>query len=88
MQTCTNAYYNVNLNPHTEVAILGGAKIGLVQFPMAILNPGDYVLLPDPGYPDFLSGSRFRRCTLRYNAITKRELLFTSCYNSLSGSSD
>ncbi|CAM5193200.1 Aminotransferase OS=Ureibacillus acetophenoni OX=614649 GN=SAMN05877842_10621 PE=4 SV=1 [Ureibacillus acetophenoni] len=48
--------YDVDLNPHTEVAILGGAKIGLVEFPMAILNPGDYVLLPDPGYPDYLSG--------------------------------
>lgn len=48
--------YNVEINPDTEVAILGGTKIGLVELPMAILNPGDYMLLPDPGYPDYLSG--------------------------------
>nr|WP_106783355.1 pyridoxal phosphate-dependent aminotransferase [Lysinibacillus timonensis] len=48
--------YNVDIDPHTEVAIMGGAKIGLVELPMAILNPGDSMLLPDPGYPDYLSG--------------------------------
>ncbi|MBD8032687.1 pyridoxal phosphate-dependent aminotransferase [Solibacillus merdavium] len=48
--------YNVEIDPHTEVAILGGTKIGLVELPLALLNPGDYMLLPDPGYPDYLSG--------------------------------
>ncbi|SOC39599.1 pyridoxal phosphate-dependent aminotransferase [Ureibacillus acetophenoni] len=48
--------YDVEIDPHKEVAILGGAKIGLVELPIAILNPGDSMLLPDPGYPDYLSG--------------------------------
>jgi aminotransferase len=48
--------YNVDIDPNTEVAIIGGSKIGLVELPLAILNPGDYMLLPDPGYPDYLSG--------------------------------
>ena len=48
--------YNVDIDPNTEVAILGGTKVGLVELPLAILNPGDYMLLPDPGYPDYLSG--------------------------------
>ncbi|MET4563549.1 aminotransferase [Lysinibacillus parviboronicapiens] len=48
--------YNVDIDPNTEVAILGGTKIGLVELPLAVLNPGDYMLLPDPGYPDYLSG--------------------------------
>ncbi|KGR92391.1 aminotransferase [Ureibacillus massiliensis 4400831 = CIP 108448 = CCUG 49529] len=48
--------YDVDIDPTTEVAILGGAKIGLVELPMAMLNPGDSMLLPDPGYPDYLSG--------------------------------
>ncbi len=48
--------YNVDINPDTEVAILGGTKIGLVELPMAVLNPGNTMLLPDPGYPDYLSG--------------------------------
>ena len=48
--------YGVDIDPDTEIAILGGTKIGLVELPFAILNPGDYMLLPDPGYPDYLSG--------------------------------
>ncbi|MDM5246266.1 pyridoxal phosphate-dependent aminotransferase [Lysinibacillus sp. G4S2] len=48
--------YNVDIDPETEVAILGGTKIGLVELPLAVLNPGDTILLPDPGYPDYLSG--------------------------------
>lgn len=48
--------YNVDINPNTEVAILGGTKVGLVELPLAVLNPGDSMLLPDPGYPDYLSG--------------------------------
>lgn len=37
------------------VAILGGSKTGLVELPLALLNPGDTLLLPDPGYPDYFS---------------------------------
>ncbi|MET1013056.1 MAG: pyridoxal phosphate-dependent aminotransferase, partial [Paenisporosarcina sp.] len=48
--------YNVDVDPLTEVAVLFGTKIGLVELPMAVLNPGDLMLLPDPGYPDYLSG--------------------------------
>ena len=48
--------YNVDIDPNTEVAIIGGSKIALVELPMALLNAGDTMLLPDPGYPDYLSG--------------------------------
>ncbi|WP_339251151.1 pyridoxal phosphate-dependent aminotransferase [Sporosarcina sp. FSL W8-0480] len=48
--------YGVDVNPDTEVAILGGSKIGLVEIPLAMMNEGDLLLLPDPGYPDYLSG--------------------------------
>ena len=48
--------YNVDIDPNTEVAVLGGTKVGLVELPLALLNAGDYMLLPDPGYPDYLSG--------------------------------
>lgn len=48
--------YGVELDVNTEVAILGGTKIGLVELPLALLNEGDTMLLPDPGYPDYLSG--------------------------------
>lgn len=49
--------YGVHINSNTEVAIMSGTKTGLVELPMALLNPGDYMLLPDPGYPDYLSGA-------------------------------
>lgn len=48
--------YGVNINPDKEVAILFGGKAGLVEIPQCLLNPGDTMLVPDPGYPDYLSG--------------------------------
>ncbi|BAP86729.1 diaminopimelate aminotransferase [Paucilactobacillus hokkaidonensis JCM 18461] len=49
--------YGASFDPEKEVAILGGSKIGLVELPWALMNPGDTFLLPDPGYPDYLSGA-------------------------------
>lgn len=48
--------YDVIIDPTTEVAILPGTKTGLVELSQCLLNPGDSVLVPDPGYPDYLSG--------------------------------
>ena len=33
-----------------------GGKAGLVELPICFTNPGDTILVPDPGYPDYLSG--------------------------------
>ncbi|WP_308419022.1 pyridoxal phosphate-dependent aminotransferase [Virgibacillus oceani] len=48
--------YGVKIDPYNEVAILIGAKAGLVELSQCLLNKGDTALLPDPGYPDYLSG--------------------------------
>ncbi|PYZ96048.1 LL-diaminopimelate aminotransferase [Alteribacter lacisalsi] len=48
--------YDVDVDPNTEVAVLFGAKTGLVEISQCLLNPGDTALLPDPGYPDYMSG--------------------------------
>lgn len=48
--------YGVDVDPETEVAIMFGSKAGLVELSQCLLNPGDTALLPDPGYPDYLSG--------------------------------
>jgi L-glutamine---4-(methylsulfanyl)-2-oxobutanoate aminotransferase len=48
--------YGVKIDPDHEVAILFGGKAGLVEIPQCLLNPGDSVLVPDPGYPDYWSG--------------------------------
>ncbi|QWU46633.1 pyridoxal phosphate-dependent aminotransferase [Bacillus sp. NP247] len=54
--TFYNREYGVKLNPKTEVSILFGGKAGLVELPICFTNPGDTILVPDPGYPDYLSG--------------------------------
>jgi len=41
----------VELNPKTQVLTLIGAKEGLAHLPWAFVNPGEPVLVPDPGYP-------------------------------------
>ncbi|MBU9723045.1 MULTISPECIES: pyridoxal phosphate-dependent aminotransferase [Bacillaceae] len=48
--------YDVELDPEKEVAVLFGAKTGLVEISQCLLNPGDTALVPDPGYPDYWSG--------------------------------
>ena len=45
--------YDVTLNPETEVLPLMGSKEGIMHISMAFLNPGDEVLVPNPGYPTY-----------------------------------
>ncbi|BAC12376.1 transaminase [Oceanobacillus iheyensis HTE831] len=47
--------YQVDLDPDTEIAVLFGSKIGLVELPLALMNPNEWMMLPNPGYPDYLS---------------------------------
>lgn len=47
--------YGVTLNPATEVLPLLGSKEGILYASMAFLNPGDGVLVPNPGYPAYRS---------------------------------
>ncbi|BGE81489.1 aminotransferase class I/II-fold pyridoxal phosphate-dependent enzyme [Staphylococcus petrasii] len=48
--------YHVTLDKDDEVCILYGTKNGLVALPTCIVNSGENVLLPDPGYTDYLAG--------------------------------
>lgn len=48
--------FNVLLNPNTDISLLMGSQDGLVHFPMVLCNPGDYVLVPDPGYTAYETG--------------------------------
>lgn len=50
--------YKVKLNPAKEVLPLIGSKEGIMHLSMAFLNPGDQVLIPDPGYPTYTSVTR------------------------------
>jgi len=45
--------FGVQLDPNTEILPLMGSKEGVFQVSMAFLNPGDQVLIPNPGYPTY-----------------------------------
>ena len=47
--------YDVDLNPDTEVQPLIGSKEGILHITLALVNPGEEVLVPDPGYPTYTS---------------------------------
>jgi L-glutamine---4-(methylsulfanyl)-2-oxobutanoate aminotransferase len=75
--------YGVEIDPETEVAIMFGTKTGLVELPMCLLNEGDLMLLPDPGYPDYLSGAVL--ANVRYETFPlKAENDFLPNYHALS----
>ncbi|MBA8778489.1 aminotransferase class I/II-fold pyridoxal phosphate-dependent enzyme [Staphylococcus schleiferi subsp. coagulans] len=48
--------FNVTLDPEKEICLFYGTKNGLVALPTCVIEPGDEVLLPDPGYTDYLAG--------------------------------
>jgi LL-diaminopimelate aminotransferase len=49
--------FNVSLDPKTEVLTLIGSKEGIAHTPLAFVDPGDVVLIPDPGYPVYRIGT-------------------------------
>ena len=51
--------FGVTLNPEGEVHALIGSKEGIGHLPLALVNPGDTVLVPDPGYPVYRSSTIF-----------------------------
>jgi len=51
-------WYRVDLNPTTEIQPLIGSKEGILHITLAFVNPGDSVLVPNPGYPTYTSASR------------------------------
>ena len=51
-------WYQVTLDPDTEVLPLMGSKEGIMHICMTYLNEGDEVLIPDPGYPTYASAVR------------------------------
>jgi LL-diaminopimelate aminotransferase len=48
-------YFHVMLDPDKEILPLMGSKEGIMHISMAFVNPGDEVLIPDPGYPTYSS---------------------------------
>lgn len=51
-------WYDVDLDPKTEIQPLIGSKEGILHISLAFLNPEDGVLVPNPGYPTYSSVSK------------------------------
>lgn len=51
-------WFGVDLNPDTEIQPLIGSKEGILHVTLAFVNPGDKVLVPNPGYPTYTSLSK------------------------------
>lgn len=57
-------WYGVELNPKNEIQPLIGSKEGILHISLAFLNPGDGVLVPNPGYPTYSSVSNLVQARL------------------------
>ncbi|MDE6721727.1 MAG: aminotransferase class I/II-fold pyridoxal phosphate-dependent enzyme [Bacteroidaceae bacterium] len=51
-------WFDVTLDPATEIQPLIGSKEGILHVTLALCNPGDKVLVPNPGYPTYTSLSK------------------------------
>ncbi|MBO7417400.1 MAG: aminotransferase class I/II-fold pyridoxal phosphate-dependent enzyme [Bacteroidaceae bacterium] len=51
-------WYNVDLDANKEIQPLIGSKEGILHVTLAFVNPGDQVLVPNPGYPTYTSLSK------------------------------
>ena len=63
--------FGVNLDPKTEVLSLIGSKEGIAHIPLAFVNPGDYVLVPTPGYPVYRVSTLFAGGTPYFLTLRK-----------------
>ncbi|MDE5869626.1 MAG: aminotransferase class I/II-fold pyridoxal phosphate-dependent enzyme [Muribaculaceae bacterium] len=63
-------YYDVTLDASKEILPLIGSKEGIMHVTMAFVNPGDAVLVPDPGYPTYTSVSKLAGAEIIKYALT------------------
>ncbi|MCK9582269.1 MAG: LL-diaminopimelate aminotransferase [Endomicrobiales bacterium] len=84
-QAVSNWYkerFNVSIDPITEVWSLLGSKEGIGHFHLAFINPGDYVLIPEPGYPVYNTGTIFSN-GIAYFMPLKEENGFLPDFNAI-----
>ena len=65
-------WYGVELNPKTEIQPLIGSKEGILHISLAFLNPGDGVLVPNPGYPTYTSVSKLAEAHIINYELTEK----------------
>lgn len=63
-------FFSTNLDPNREILPLIGSKEGIMHISMAFLNPGDEVLVPNPGYPSYRSATELAGGRVRYYELS------------------
>jgi LL-diaminopimelate aminotransferase len=76
--------FNVSLDPETEVLPLIGSKEGIGHIAFCLVDPGDTVLVPDPGYPVYAVGTQLAGGKPYYMAL-KEKNGFLPDFNSIQG---
>lgn len=66
-------YYGVSLDPDGEIQPLVGSKEGIFLLSMTFLNPGDKVLVPNPGYPTYTSAAKLTGATVVPYELCKKD---------------
>jgi len=66
-----NRRFGVDLDPDTQVISLMGSKDGVAHIPEALTGPGDYVLVPSPGYPVYSTGALFAEASTYEMPLTR-----------------
>ncbi|MCG3128357.1 MAG: LL-diaminopimelate aminotransferase [Phycisphaerae bacterium] len=65
--------YGQRLDPVSEILTLIGSKEGLGHLPLAVLNPGDVALVPDPGYPVYQAATLFAGGRPHFLRLTREQ---------------
>ncbi len=64
-------YFNVTLDPESEILPLIGSKEGIFHISMTYLEACDEVLIPNPGYPTYAAASKLAGATIREYNLTE-----------------
>lgn len=75
--------YGVDLNPETEAIVTLGSKEGIAHLAMAILGPGDSVLVPNPSYPVHPYGFVIAGADVRHVPLTAETDFFSELENAI-----
>jgi len=69
-------FFKVDCNPNNEVLPLMGSKEGIMHISLAFLNAGDEVLIPNPGYPTYLSVTKLVEAKPVFYNLSKKNNWF------------
>ena len=69
-------FFKVDCNPNNEVLPLMGSKEGIMHISLAFLNVGDEVLIPNPGYPTYLSVTKLVEAKPVFYNLSKKNNWF------------